>query len=193
MTAYEHLFMFASLKNIQIDQIDDKIDTILGFVNLKSEKHAKVSSFSGGMKRRLSLAISAIGNPKVIFLDEPTTGLDPKVRQQIWELIEKLKKGKSIILTTHSMEEADILADRLSVMVKGKLKCVGSSLYLKQKYGDGHRVTLNIDDSKAKEVFRTIKKLFPKAVEIDCKGGNMIIGLNDFENLLDLIKMLENK
>ena len=102
------------------------------------------------MKRRLSLAIAAIGNPRVIFLDEPTTGLDPKVRQQIWELIEKLKKGKSIILTTHSMEEADILADRLSVMVKGKLKCVGTSLYLKQKYGDGHRVTLNIDDSKAR-------------------------------------------
>ena len=160
---------------------------------MKSEKRAKVGSFSGGMKRRLSLAISAIGNPKVIFLDEPTTGLDPKVRQQIWELIEKLKKGKSIILTTHSMEEADILADRLSVMVKGKLKCVGTSLYLKQKYGDGHRVTLNIDDSKSKEVFRTIKKLFPKAVEVDCKGGNMIIGLNEFESLLDLIKMLENK
>ena len=109
-----------------------------------------MGSFSGGMKRRLSLAIAAIGNPRVIFVDEPTTGLDPKVRQQIWELIEKLKKGKSIILTTHSMEEADILADRLSVMVKGKLKCVGTSLYLKQKYGDGHRVTLNIDDSKAR-------------------------------------------
>ena len=193
MTAYEHLYMFAKLKNIEPSLIDSKIDTILGFVNLSSEKRAKVGSFSGGMKRRLSLAISAIGNPKVIFLDEPTTGLDPKVRQQIWELIEKLKKGKSIILTTHSMEEADILADRLSVMVKGKLKCVGTSLYLKQKYGDGHRVTLNIDDSKSKEVFRTIKKLFPKAVEVDCKGGNMIIGLNEFESLLDLIKMLENK
>ena len=87
MTAYEHLYMFARLKNLPIDQIENKIDTTLGFVNLKSEKHAKVSSFSGGMKRRLSLAISAIGNPKVIFLDEPTTGLDPKVRQQIWELI----------------------------------------------------------------------------------------------------------
>ena len=75
-------------------------------------------------------------------------------------------------------------------MVKGKLKCVGTSIYLKQKYGDGHRVTLNIDDSKAKDVFRTIKKLFPKAVLVDCKGGNMIIGISDFENLLDLIKML---
>lgn len=108
---------------------------MLGFVNLSREKKAKVKSFSGGMKRRMSLAIAAIGNPKVIFLDEPTTGLDPKVRQQIWDLIEKLKVGKSIILTTHSMEEADILADRISVMVKGKLKCLGTSFYLKQKYG----------------------------------------------------------
>lgn len=148
MTAREHLYMFAKLKNIPNEEIEEKIDLILGFVNLSSEKNARVQSFSGGMKRRMSLAIAAIGNPKVIFLDEPTTGLDPKVRQQIWELIEKLKKNKSIILTTHSMEEADILADRLSVMVKGKLKCVGTSLYLKQKYGDGHRITLNIDDTK---------------------------------------------
>ncbi len=108
---------------------------MLAFVNLSKEKKNKVASFSGGMKRRLSLAISAIGNPKIILLDEPTTGLDPKVRQQVWQLIEKLKEGKSIILTTHSMEEADILADRLSVMVKGKLKCVGTSFYLKHKYG----------------------------------------------------------
>jgi len=63
-----------------------------------------VRGFSGGMKRRLSLAISAVGDPKIILLDEPTTGLDPKVRQQVWNLIEKLKKNRSIILTTHSME-----------------------------------------------------------------------------------------
>lgn len=78
-------------------------------------------------------------------------------------------------------------------MVKGKLKCVGTSFYLKQKYGDGHRITLNVDNEKSKEVFKTINKLFPKAVQVDYKGGNMIIGLNDFENLLDLVKMLENK
>lgn len=79
--------MFAKLKNIPKDQIDSKIDSILTFVNLLSEKKNKVSSYSGGMKRRLSLAISAIGNPRIILLDEPTTGLDPKVRQQIWDLI----------------------------------------------------------------------------------------------------------
>jgi len=84
MTAEEHLFMFARLKNVPAHLIDTKIDDILSFVNLSTEKKAKVGSFSGGMKRRLSLAISAIGNPKIILLDEPTTGLDPKVRQQIW-------------------------------------------------------------------------------------------------------------
>lgn len=79
--------MFARLKNVPKDKISDKIDHILGFVNLQGERKAKVQSFSGGMKRRLSLAIAAIGEPKIILLDEPTTGLDPKVRQQIWDLI----------------------------------------------------------------------------------------------------------
>lgn len=91
LTAEDHLYMFARLKNIPKQDIDGKIDEILAFVNLSREKKNKVASFSGGMKRRLSLAISAIGNPKIILLDEPTTGLDPKVRQQVWQLIEKLK------------------------------------------------------------------------------------------------------
>lgn len=79
--------MFARLKNVPKHTISQKIDEILSFVNLTGERKAKVQSFSGGMKRRLSLAVAAIGNPKIILLDEPTTGLDPKVRQQIWDLI----------------------------------------------------------------------------------------------------------
>lgn len=79
--------MFARLKNVPLDRIDSRIDEMLQFVNLSTQKKAKVQSFSGGMKRRLSLAIAAIGDPKIILLDEPTTGLDPKVRQQIWDLI----------------------------------------------------------------------------------------------------------
>lgn len=87
MTAEDHLYMFARLKNVPKHTISQKIDEILSFVNLTGERKAKVQSFSGGMKRRLSLAVAAIGNPKIILLDEPTTGLDPKVRQQIWDLI----------------------------------------------------------------------------------------------------------
>jgi ABC-type multidrug transport system ATPase subunit len=87
MTAEEHLRLFARLKGVKNSELDARIDEILKFVSLLSEKKARVSSFSGGMKRRLSLAVAAVGNPKIIFLDEPTTGLDPKVRQQVWTLI----------------------------------------------------------------------------------------------------------
>lgn len=161
MTAEEHLILFGRMKGIPKKMLDSKIDQVLRFVSLLPEKKSRVSSFSGGMKRRLSLAIAAIGGPKIIFLDEPTTGLDPKVRQQVWSLIEKLKKRKSVILTTHSMEEADILSDRISILVKGRLKCIGTSIYLKDSYGSGYRVALNVFDGKAEEVMRLIRKLYP--------------------------------
>lgn len=139
--------MFGRLKGIAPEEINQKIDDILTFVNLLNDKKNKVGNFSGGMKRRLSLAIAAIGSPKIILLDEPTTGLDPKVRQQVWKLIERLKEGKSIILTTHSMEEADVLADRICVIVKGKLKCIGTTFYLKRTYGQGHRISMNLKNT----------------------------------------------
>lgn len=105
-------------------------------------KFARVANFSGGMKRRLSVAISSIGNPRIIFMDEPTTGMDPVSRRDVWNLIMRLKRNKVIVLTTHAMEEADILSDRLAVICDGKLKCVGTPLYLKNNYGDGYRVAL---------------------------------------------------
>lgn len=193
MTAYEHLYLFARLKGVSAKDVDSKIDDILQFVSLLKEKHSKVSSFSGGMKRRLSLAVAAVGNPKIIFLDEPTTGLDPKVRQQVWTLIEKLKRHKSIILTTHSMQEADILSDRISILVRGKLKCVGSSIYLKDSYGSGYRVALNVQENRSSEVMRFMKKLIPDSVEVDSNGGNLLVGIANYDSLIKLVKMLESK
>lgn len=146
-------------------------------VGLSRETHNKVGGFSGGMKRRLSLAMAAIGNPKIILLDEPTTGLDPKVRQQVWSLIGQLKANRSIILTTHSMEEADVLADRVCVMVKGKVRCIGSSLFLKELYGKGHRLTLNIEKESYHKVERSLKKICASAEIIDYKGGNIVVGI----------------
>ena len=144
------------------------------------------------MKRRLSLAMAAIGNPKIILLDQPTTGLDPKVRAQVWNLIGKLKAHRSIILTTHSMEEADVLADRVCVMVKGRIRCIGSSLFLKQLYGKGHRLTLNIDKKAYSKVTSSLKKISPTSSIIDFKGGNVVVGIEDFENLIKIVKVLES-
>lgn len=79
-------------------------------------RDAYVKTYSGGMKRRLSIAIASVGDPKIIYLDEPTTGMDPISKRFVWKLIEKLKKDKAIIMTTHSMDEADILSDRVVVI-----------------------------------------------------------------------------
>ncbi len=122
--------------------MEDHIDELLESVGLFHVKNALVNNFSGGMKRRLSVAVSSIGNPRIIFMDEPTTGMDPVSRRSVWALIQKLKKNKLVILTTHAMEEADILSDRIAIVCDGKLKCVGSPLYLKNTFGDGYRITI---------------------------------------------------
>jgi len=107
-----------------------------------------VSEYSGGNKRKLCTAISLIGNPPMVFLDEPTTGMDPLAKRHVWNAIIKARQmGTSIVLTSHSMEECEALCTRLAIMVDGRLKCIGSSQRLKSKYGQG--VTLLV---KAKTV-----------------------------------------
>jgi ATP-binding cassette subfamily A (ABC1) protein 3 len=95
------------------------------------------------MKRRLSVAMALIGDSKVIILDEPTSGLDPFNRRSLWELIRKYKEGRTIILTTHFMEEADALSDRIAIMNHGEVKCCGSPLFLKNTFGSGYRLTIS--------------------------------------------------
>lgn len=102
-----------------------------------------VKELSGGMKRRLSLGISLVGNPSVVFLDEPTTGLDPENKRQIWEILSNCKEGKCMILTTHIMEEAEVLTDRIGIIINGELKCLGSKFKLKRIYGRGFKLVIN--------------------------------------------------
>lgn len=84
---------------------------------------------------------------QIVYLDEPTTGLDPISRRHLWDLIDKAKHHRAVVLTTHSMEEADILGDRIGIMVRGRLRCVGSSLRLKSRFGSGYRVSVRIQAS----------------------------------------------
>ncbi|OMO71381.1 ABC transporter-like protein, partial [Corchorus capsularis] len=111
-------------------------------VGLADKINTVVRALSGGMKRKLSLGIALIGNSKVIILDEPTSGMDPYSMRLTWQLIKKIKKGRIILLTTHSMDEADELGDRIAIMGNGSLKCCGSSLFLKHQYGVGYTLTL---------------------------------------------------
>lgn len=126
------------------DEIPDLVNSKLKDVNLEKQKKLEVNTYSGGMKRRLSILLSTVGNPKVVFLDEPTTGLDPVNKRFIWSMIQKIKSERAVILTTHSMEEADFLSDRIGVIVDGNFKCIGTPIDLKQTYGGGYLLTFGI-------------------------------------------------
>ena len=145
LTAGEHMRMFCKIKGIPNNEVDTVTNKLLTDVGLIDVINARAGSFSGGMKRRLTVAMSVIGDPKIIFMDEPTTGMDPVSRRDVWSLIQKLKKNKVIILTTHSMEEADILSDRIGIISEGRLKCVGTPLFLKNTFGTGYRVNIVCD------------------------------------------------
>ena len=107
-------------------------------MNLKEYENICAGTYSGGNKRKLSVAIAMLGNPPIVFLDEPSTGMDPKARRFMWNVINRistLRKQSSVILTTHSMEEAEALSTKMCIMVNGTMKCLGSVQHIKNKYG----------------------------------------------------------
>ncbi|KAF6026644.1 ABCA5 [Bugula neritina] len=140
MTCKEHLYLYAALKGIKKSEVDWEVQKILKDVDLIDKADCFTRNLSGGQKRKLSVGIAFIGNPKIIFLDEPSAGMDPKSRRHLWTLLKNKKNGRIILLSTHFMDEADILADRKAIVSKGKLRCCGSSLYLKTKFGIGYNL-----------------------------------------------------
>ncbi|KAF9208694.1 hypothetical protein BGZ59_010494, partial [Podila verticillata] len=113
---------------------------------------------SGGEKRRVSIAIALLGDNSVIFLDEPSTGLDPAVRRVIWDIINRVKVSRTVVLTTHSMEEADILSDKIAIMTLGRLRCMGTSLHLKELYGSGFRLNVSSKPGRLAEACAAIEQ-----------------------------------
>ena len=117
-------------------------------VNLLEKKDEYSKNLSGGQKRRLSVAMAFAGRSKVIILDEPTSGMDTSARRYIWELLKSYKTDRIILLTTHFMDEADYLGDRIGIMAGGRLICCGSGHYLKNKFGVGYNITFVKKESK---------------------------------------------
>ncbi|KAH6569157.1 hypothetical protein BASA50_008935 [Batrachochytrium salamandrivorans] len=143
LTVGDHLYFYARLKGLHKHEERTAVNQALADVYLERFENRQTKRLSGGEKRRLSIAIALLGNPKVVFLDEPTTGLDPEVRRLIWGIINKAKTGKTIVLTTHSMEEAEALCQRISIMAKGNLRCIANPVRLKQIYGSGYHIHFN--------------------------------------------------
>jgi len=142
LSVAEHLTMLAKLKNTTGD-VPSLVLEMANQIDLGGKLHSLSKDLSGGMKRKLCLGMALIGDSKVVILDEPTSGMDPMARAKMWELLRSKKQGRCIILTTHFMDEADALGDRITIMAKGKVRCSGSSLFLKSKFGVGYSLTIS--------------------------------------------------
>lgn len=137
LTGYENLLIFGKLYEVPLDELKDRARKAIDRMGLSEFGDKLVRTYSGGMVRRLEIAQSALHRPKVLFLDEPTIGLDPLARRTVWDIISALRQehGTTIFLTTHLMDEADILCDRIGIMNRSKLVALGSPRELKDRAG----------------------------------------------------------
>ena len=135
LTGKENVQLFGALYSVQKKSLADRVDYVMEKVGLFDEAGRKVSKYSGGMKRRVSIAMALVTDPRIVLLDEPTVGMDPQSRRSVWDFILELRdKGKTVVLTTHYMEEAEELCDRVGIIDHGRLIALGSPAELKSKY-----------------------------------------------------------
>lgn len=173
LSVEEHLYFYGRLKNLSGRALKDAVESSLESVQLTSARKRQARRLSGGMRRRLSVSVALIGGPQFIMLDEPSTGLDILAREKLWNSIEKAKEGKVIILTTHSLEEAETLSDRVAIISNGQLKCIGKVEELKMRLGRGYHLTVSLPASKVGALHEVIMKAVPGA-EIETQVGGSV-------------------
>lgn len=134
--------IFYDFKGGDPEQKEEQIKKLIKDSGLTIDKAKNAHTLSGGNKRKLSVCIALCGGSKFVLLDEPTSGMDLGARRNLWDMLKSYKRDRIVILTTHYMDEADVLGDRIGIMAKGQLMCLGSSLFLKNRFGAGYKLTM---------------------------------------------------
>lgn len=142
LTPEEHLDIFYDFKGGDPDKKQGEIEKLIKDVGLTIDRKKQAGSLSGGNRRKLSVSIALCGGSKLVLLDEPTSGMDTQARRSLWNMLRNYRRDRIILLTTHYMDEADVLGDRIGIMVHGQLKCLGSSLFLKNRFSAGFKLTI---------------------------------------------------
>jgi ABC-2 type transport system ATP-binding protein len=192
LTGYENLKLHGWLYDMPAELREERIREVLALVDLTDRKDDRMKKYSGGMRRRLELARGLMHHPKVLFLDEPTLGLDPQSREYIWAYIEKMAKEEhmTIIITTHYMDEADKLCDRLAIIDRGKIVVLGAPKKLKKDLG-GDIIRL-----KAKNLDVTVLKSLSYVKKVSCCDGEVCLTVEDagmhLQEILNIIGKIES-
>ena len=181
----ENLNLIGEIHGMNPRELKSRSQQLLETMGLADRAKDQVRKFSGGMKRRLSIMMALVHNPEILFLDEPTLGLDPQARRVMWEYIARLKEDKTILLTTHYMDEADFLADRISIIDEGKIVALGTSAELKTSMLEKHTMIISVQNLTQK----VIKEMRARYAEVETTNGTMTISAQklDFKEIVDLL------
>uniref|UniRef100_A0A6P7H4C7 ATP-binding cassette sub-family A member 3-like n=1 Tax=Diabrotica virgifera virgifera TaxID=50390 RepID=A0A6P7H4C7_DIAVI len=178
LTVKEHLLFFAKLKGKSTKEANIEAKSLLAKLNMPDKEHSMAHTLSGGMQRKLCLAMALIGDSKVLILDEPSSGMDPQSRRELWDLLLQWRGEKTILITTHFMEEADALGDWIAIMSDGSLNCYGTPMFLKKKYDTGYHLNLMIEeDADIDAISRRVKHFMPDAHLTSNNGNNLVFVL----------------
>ena len=170
LSGYETLAFYGRLKGVREAAVDGVVQGLLQHLGLGSFADMPCGAYSGGNRRKLSLGIAVIGDPQVLFLDEPSSGMDPAAKRSMWDLILGLAKNRSVVLTSHSMEECEALCDRVAIMTQGKIRCIGTGTHLKQKFGETYSLTAKIRDGLQQPFERFVRRAFPGSRSVQTHG-----------------------
>ncbi|CAL7939781.1 unnamed protein product [Xylocopa violacea] len=174
LNSFDHLRLFAILRGIPKSKVDLEVNKWINRLNLNACMHQPSGTYSGGNKRRLNIAMALIGNPTLVLLDEPTTGVDPAARRSLWNILQTCQAmGQAIILTSHSMEECEALCNRLVIMVKGQLVCIGASQELKQRFGAGYDIHVKLNPSRTDDDVYNIKRIIESSLPCEIRDENL--------------------
>ena len=179
MSVYENLEFYGKIKGIRSDYLDKVVKAMIEEMSLSEFTNKIAGRLSGGNKRKLSVAISFLCSPPIVLLDEPSTGMDPEARRFMWSVIHKIStKGKkaSVIMTTHSMDEAETLCKRMAIMVNGEFVCLGKAGEIKEKYGYGYEIEVRIKPLSERK--------FEKIIKLNDFDKNMKINMDNIEEVL---------
>ncbi|XP_045460948.1 ATP-binding cassette sub-family A member 2-like isoform X2 [Harmonia axyridis] len=194
LTVYEHLILIGGLKGNSMEDVKKEANDLLQVLKLEKKRDLMVSCLSGGMKRKLCLAMAVIGQSRVLVLDEPTAGMDPESQRDVWNLLLQWRGAKTILISTHYMDEADALADYIAIMANGEKQCFGTPMELKDKFKTGYHLSLMLlNTENLEEISSTIHDIIPKAKLKEQHGNNVvyILPIEEKYNFSKLLSVLE--
>ncbi|CUM57954.1 ABC transporter, putative [Bodo saltans] len=211
LTVQEHLELYAGVRGIEPKDRHQVVVNLAALCELTTYMTTQAKQLSGGNKRKLSVALSLIGGPRVVFLDEPSAGMDPVARRGLWTAISNIAGNCSVVLTTHHLEEVEALAHRVAIMVDGSLHCIGTKLHLKQKYGSGFEMDVRLQgrprgrgangsndveanelERQATEFLRFLSTELPSATINERRGNRFNIALPQNTLLSVTFRLLES-